>query len=325
MKVTNLNKIQCSIQNYKNHFKLMTYNIDQAVREEEHAKTKWEVRKNRIKALIQEVNADIVCLQELRQLYEDSDPPEVFLGELSRLGYESFLVRRNPSRMAFGNAILWKSSRFIATHRDTMWLSDTPWEVSVTESWSPNTWGATVSGVFLQSVHERRVIDNVPGFWVWNTHFLLEEKFKFRACEFLVSYFGGDRRTRNSPWILCGDFNFFMPLPNSSEKVFGDEQRKVLTDGGFQDLSKNAQTLGGKTIDGTFFGYDHDPFKSNLSEMHSRLDHVFGSTYISVHSAIQYTRSMSDDITFEDDVANELTHRNYPSDHLPQVLELEVH
>lgn len=49
-------------------FTILQYNVDQAMREEKVPITKWNVRYPRIQKLINEVNADIVCLQEMRKL-----------------------------------------------------------------------------------------------------------------------------------------------------------------------------------------------------------------------------------------------------------------
>ena len=49
-------------------FSVLQYNIDMAMREESHPETKWTNRNERIAQLILKIDADIVCLQELREL-----------------------------------------------------------------------------------------------------------------------------------------------------------------------------------------------------------------------------------------------------------------
>ena len=49
-------------------FRVLTYNVDQAVREEAYIETRWNNRYKRIQALIHDIDADVVCLQELRRL-----------------------------------------------------------------------------------------------------------------------------------------------------------------------------------------------------------------------------------------------------------------
>ena len=315
------NKIQIKIENFENKFTLLTYNIDQAVREEKYEETKWKNRKEFIKKLIIEVNADIVCLQELRKLYkDDEETTEMFLALLSKeLNYRFIVDYRNAGELAFGNAILWKYKKFAMIKHKIKYLSETPNIIS--DTWSENYgFGAIINGVLLYPVKNEKIIINSNPFWIFNTHFPLEEEFKTKSCKFLVEYLG----KLKEEWLLCGDFNFFEDKDlNSDKKVFGSKQREILTkEGEFQDLCKDSKTLGGKKIVGTFIGFNHDEFKSDLDNMNSRLDHIFSSKNIKGSNASQYTRSMKKD--FKEDIEEELTHRNYPSDHLPQLIEIYI-
>ena len=49
-------------------FRFMTFNIDCARREEEHDETRLDQRFAKIFNVIKKANADIVCLQELRNV-----------------------------------------------------------------------------------------------------------------------------------------------------------------------------------------------------------------------------------------------------------------
>lgn len=93
---------------FKNRFKILQYNVDQAMREEAHEATKWAKRSSRIKALIEQVDADIVCLQEFRRL--SGSRPEEFLASLDKYRYT--IHYRASSPLSFGQAILYKPDRF---------------------------------------------------------------------------------------------------------------------------------------------------------------------------------------------------------------------
>ena len=86
--------LEISIENFVNNFKFMTYNVDQAMREEKYEDTKWINRKMRIEKLIKEVDADILCLQEFRQLPEN-EIVNKFLSNFEEYKYE--IDYRNPS------------------------------------------------------------------------------------------------------------------------------------------------------------------------------------------------------------------------------------
>jgi endonuclease/exonuclease/phosphatase family metal-dependent hydrolase len=287
-------------------FKFLSYNVDQAVREEKFENTKWINRKDRVVALIKDVNADIVCLQEMRKL-PNTPSTAKFLAEFDEYYYE--VAYRNPSPLAFGQAILYNPKKFYPMKTVKKWLSDTPDQVSDTFSpKSQNFSGYIVLGIQFMHVFEEKIVINAKPFWVFNTHFGLDETLKTQSCHALKrlvsSISNGDE------FVVCGDFNFFQDKD-------GDKQRSILTES-CNDLAKGAKTLAGKSVEGTFIGYEHDEFKSDLNNMHSRLDHIFGSKNVSGINPILYTKTM-----LKEEPA-ELTTRNYPSDHLPLLIEIKL-
>ena len=96
-----------------------------------------------------------------------------------------------------------------------------------------------------------------------------------------------------------------------------EKQRQILTST-FKDLGKGAKTLGGKSVEGKFIGYEHDTFKADLNNMKSRLDHVLCSKNVVGINPTLYTKTMLDQEPVE------LTTRDYPSDHLPIVIDLTI-
>lgn len=305
-------------------FSFMTYNVDQAMREENVEATKWMKRKDRVAALIKDVGADIVCLQEMRKLKEVISVNK-FLAEFD--DYEFVVGYRNASSLAFGQAILWNRKRFDILRTVKRWLSDTPYVPS--DTWSAITAGTTGFGylvlcaqfVPVATDHEDKAegepvskfVNNGQPFWVFNVHFGLDEDVKTKSCYKLLEIV--HEVANDQPAIIAGDFNFF-PDKNA------DFQRAIMTSV-YDDAGKGAKTLSGKHVEGTFVGYDHDPFKADLGNMMSRLDHVFVSHNTVAHSdPVLYTRTMLS--TKEEEVENEFTTRNYPSDHLPLLVKLRI-
>jgi endonuclease/exonuclease/phosphatase family metal-dependent hydrolase len=321
---------------YKFDYKVLQYNVDQAVREEEFEATKWNNRYPRVKQLIDAVDADIVCLQEMRWLGDANhlargpcrDPLQLpntlsvnrFLASFDQ--YHSKVEYRNGSPLAFGQAILYKPQKLFPLKVVTRWLSDTPEVPSDTWPIKPNGspgFGYLVLGVQFLPVKEEvsvvngrtatcvKFIANATPFWVFNTHFGMEEDIKDKSCVALLKIVKGLVGT--DEFLVCGDFNFFSDRD-------GEKQRAVLTQE-WNDLGKGARTLGGKEVSGTFIGYDHDQFKADLKTCGSRLDHVFSSRGLTAVEKVLYTRTMLEE------EPEELTTRLYPSDHLPLVVRVQ--
>lgn len=76
--------------------------------------------------------------------------------------------------------------------------------------------------------------------------------------------------------------------------------------------------MGGKHVEETFVGFEHDEFKADLTNMVGRLDHIFGSSHILGTNPTLYTKTM---LNVE---PQELTTRDYPSDHLPLLLDVTI-
>ena len=300
--------LHCSIDGFSRNFRLLQYNVDQAMREEQFEDTKWNNRYTRVTSLINDVDADIVCLQEMRKL-PGTISVNQFLSSLFKYQYE--IGYRNPSLLAFGQAILYKPEKFYPLQTVKRWLSDTPETVS--DTWAINPAGSTgfgylVLGTQFLSVKEGKVVTNAEPFWVFNVHLGMEEDVKTKSCHKLLEIV--TKLTSGQKFVICGDFNFF---PDRD----GNKQRAILTEK-LQDLGKGAKTLGGRPVEGTFVGYEHDQFKADLNNMVSRLDHIFGLEGVVGKDPTLYTKTMLPE------EPEELTTRQYPSDHLPLRLEVTL-
>lgn len=290
-------------------YKILQYNVDQACREEKYENTKWNNRYERVVKLILEVDADIVCLQEMRKLDTSKITVQQFL-VLFDEQYDYDLRYRNPTRLAFGQVVMWKREKFFPLKKEVRWLSETPEKVSIFNGFTnlEANHGTILHGLQLALVKDGAIVDDKKFLWIFNTHLALNEEIKTKCCNLLPNLI--ETLSEGQPWLLTGDFNFF---PDKD----GDKQRKILTDFGFVDQCKGAKTLKGTEIEGTFVGFEQDEFKDDLKNLTSRLDHIFSNTLISGSNPIIYTK------TCLEEEPEELTTRDYPSDHLPLVLDFE--
>jgi endonuclease/exonuclease/phosphatase family metal-dependent hydrolase len=280
------------------------------MREEQFENTKWMNRKDRVKALIEHINADIVCLQEMRQL-PDAITVNSWLGSLSKYRYQ--IAYRNASMLAFGQATLYDPKKFFLSKVEFKWLSDTPDVVS--DTWALEKGGTTGFGYVVLCTQFRlvsddgKILSDVEPFWVFNIHFGLEEELKTKSAHKLVALVYSV--SEGQQFIISGDFNFF---PDKD----GAKQRAILAKH-FVDCGNSAKTSrNGKQVEGTFIGYEHDQFKADLSNMVSRLDHVWCSKLINVSNPILHTETMLPD------EPEELTTRETPSDHLPLSVDVNM-
>ena len=289
-------------------FKFLQYNVDQAMREEKFEATKWSNRHPRVQKLINEVNADIVCLQEMRKL-PGTITVNQFLAQFEQYYYE--LGYRNPSILAFGQATLYNPNKFYCMQTVKRWLSDTPNLVS--DTWAVNAagtcgFGYIVLGTQFVPVKDGKVVLNAKPFWVFNVHLGMEEDVKTKSCTKLLELCPSI--AQGQEFIIAEDWNFF---PDRD----GHKQRAIMVTK-FKDLGAGAKTLGGKLVEGTFVGYEHDEFKADLKNMVSRLDNVFGTAGVIASDQTLYTKTMLPE------EPEELTCRNTPSDHLPLVMTINI-
>lgn len=311
--VKNIDQLNVLADNPLLRFKLLTYNVDQAEREEKYEATKWVNRISKVVKLVKNISPDIACLQEMRVL-KNSPSINEFLAKFKK--YRHFVAYKNPQDMAFGQATLYNPKKFFPLIIFPKYLSHTPHEVSDTYTLNPDrAFGIMVLCVKFMPVYKDKIVKNASPLWVFNTHFPLDEEVKTKCSEALVKLVkevAGDE-----PFVICGDFNFF---PDRD----GDKQRTIITKH-FKDLGKDAKTSqGALAIEGTFVGYEHDLFKaivnseSKFSEMNSRLDHVFSSQNLEKdENAILYTET-----TLEPEPKELSERNNLPSDHLPLMVSI---
>lgn len=157
----------------------LQYNVDQAMREERVPHLTWNVRMPKTTELIKKASPDLINLNEMRKLPNSNLSVPQYLVSFEE--YDNFLAYRNPTELAFGQAILWKRKDFFATERVVRWLSKTP---TIPSDDNPTGRGTILLGVKLFPVFNGE-ISGEP-FWVFNSHFPMGESDKTHCCRMLV-------------------------------------------------------------------------------------------------------------------------------------------
>ena len=304
---TDINKLQTTAPStYSRLLKLAQDNVDNAVRSEGSELTRWFNRHNRVQRSIDLQNADIVCLEELREL-DDRLPVKQFLAKLSK--YNHVFNKRNPSKFAFGQAILYDPNKLFLLDSFSRWLSDTPNEVS---DFTEGGFGSMVLCAKFQHVENGKIIQNMQPLWVFNVHFPLGEEEKTKCCYKLLEII--NELAGNEPYVVLGDFNTF---PDRD----GFKQRAILS-AKMQNLTDHLFTESGMKVSGTFVGTDLDQFKSKfpLEENMAQLDYIYTSK--DLERADDHATVIAR--TMLEEEPQELSTRNFPSDHLPVVARIRV-
>jgi len=296
---------------------LMSYNVNNATADDAVAETAWTIRRNRVAALIHKVGADVVCLQELRNLGGGNPTVEQFVASI-RGGMRADIAYRNPKPKAFATTILWDATKLMALQPSRQWISDTPHMVSdsVTLPLGAPSTAYLVQGMQFVFIRDGKIVRDRLGkmhpFWVFNTHLGMDEGVKTRSCKVLMRNI--KELVNGAPFFVCGDFNTFPDQDAHVQRAVMHEHG--LIDFGGPDAGGMRTSRMGNEIRGTFVGYERDEHKAAVPrDTISRLDHVWASDTRIVPRSVMavWTNTM---LGVEPEP--ELSNRNQlPSDHLP--------
>lgn len=231
-------------------------------------------RIDRVLTMIETYLPDTIGVQEATPKWMDTLKKELadtyaFVGE-----------GRDGGAKGEHSAIGYKKSVFRLVETDTLWLSDTPEQVSKVKESSLNR-------VFTYALLER-ISDGVQ-IMVVNTHFEhTSDAARERQAEVLAAYL---REWAGLPLILTGDFN---TRP-------GTEAYNIVRAGGVENASSITQKLTSPASTATF---------TNYGASNSVIDFVFTN-----QNAI---------VVRDYRVCGEQINGNYPSDHLPVLVEYVV-
>jgi hypothetical protein len=264
------------------------FNIDQAHRvrcktgtNEPDPNKEWDNRAESLAQMINECGADIICVLEMRNLQNSKIPVRKFL---SMLNYDYEYVYYCEYNLSFAMAILYKSDKFYVLDSDRFHLHNNPGNDKI------------MFGLKF------KVKGSNNGFWVYGTHFAIDEPSKWEGVNKIIERFGN----AEYPVIIAGDFNFFDDLEGIPQR------NKMLT--AFEDLAFPL-----KDLDGDFYGYSGDVGKrkvvqeGNRIKGMSRLIHIFSKNIqkLEMATAYKWTPEM---------ILNE----TYPTDHLAIMMKVGI-
>jgi endonuclease/exonuclease/phosphatase family metal-dependent hydrolase len=275
--------------------KFATWNLAQAKREEAFEETRFDVRWPCIKQMLKAYDADILCLQELRDLDSSQIKVADLLWQLAKeCGYDHKHAFYGPDQFSFALAVLYKRDRFFV---QDMRLQVLPQPLVL------NNQGQYQSKVALML--QFKALETGQQFRVINTQFGLEEQEKTVQSHALGKYL---QSIREEPFLCAGDFNFF-------DDQQGIQQRRILLEDAWtRDLAFPLENASG-----TFMGYQHDNSKKDFLSM-SRLDHIFSQQSTTQRPLVFEPQGPA--VAWGD--MQQVRDRTYPSDHLMITMQLSL-
>ena len=317
--------------------KVLTWNVNTDMRAEagggEYEKFSWNNRKDSVVDTIVKSDADVVCLQEMR---EESISDLIGSSSL-RERYNFDYAKTNGTGPAFYLAILHRKELLTCVEKQVYWMGDGGCVQHFDSCSGSNGFGRIVLQVALKATpypdpkwsrtSEVGEQMNRLSFRVFCTHFGLGEKERLTEARVL-----GELVRGKSPCIVCGDFNSF-PDANG-----GLQMHTICKEGNLANAAEygaQIQTLSGVSIVGTQIPYAYDnmfkekervPFKKGAQG--GRLDHILYSPdmFTPNGSAKLLTYKIGGGIA----EAELLGHNPdltvppvFPSDHLPLIFELD--
>lgn len=335
-------KIYASSQNVESPlFRFATYNVNQGMTTTADVGKSWNERQESVFQTIIDMNADVLCLQELRELPGTENPLAWVARLAAKMNYDFYFQKRNPQPMSFGQVILWKADKFFAVDRRVRWLHFAERMRQV-----PTDFGGLYACPIMTMVRlaflnkERKIYAHAyqeESFWVCNVHMPIKADHKDDALNTIVFFLRCC--LADEPTILAGDFNLFpddggyerrdafiQDLDRIDTYMFSKEDDWV--DEGAAGHLYNARRDAG-VVEGTFVGYESDPFKSPVTEddqgqkvivPRSRLDLILSRGFERIKTSAPGTKKEISMLLYdgpEGGPAPSLDSRDYPSDHYP--------
>lgn len=280
---------QCSAS-----LRVVTWNIANAMRDEERDNYRFGVRMDNIIQKLRELKPDILCIQEFRQCKDKTgdvimSAEDIMFKFRIGLNMEFRQTALNPDNESFHYAIFYDRSKVFPTEQNIRWMGDS--------SYTP---GGTGYGklffhirfiVLERSSFKQGTFRSGPLLDVYNCHFPLGGEDRLKYSRVLNRHITDLSAVQASHFIVVGDFNTLGP--------FNEEQLSILKEN-LVDVSGN--------ISHTFRAFPHDTNPvTRETYPDSKLDYVFTDHELQIYS-----------IRTEDVSADKL------SDHWPVITEIDV-
>lgn len=152
----------------------------------------WNIRKDKVKDLINYYEADFVGLQEAQK------PQINYLLENNSL-YDFLGKPRDDGENAEFSCIFYLKNKYKVLEQNTFWLSETPGK-------STKSWDAAFPRIVTYALFEN--IKTKKKVWVFNTHFdHVGIVARQKSAEIILKKIRELQSKKNYPAILTGDFN----------------------------------------------------------------------------------------------------------------------
>lgn len=230
--------------------RVMTYNIRCGSCEDTKDVNHWSKRKFLVVAVIKRLNPDLIGLQEA-ELFQVNDLVEL-LGDYAWIG----VGRDDGKEKGEMNAILFKKPKFELVTQKTLWLSETPGQVS--RGWDA-AYNRTVTIAKLKNKN------SMKEFYFLNTHFdNLGKRARNESSRFIARTI--DELNGQLPVILTGDLNSTPDF--EGYRTIAAKLRDT------HDISETRPEGGGTTFNG--FG--------KTVQSNNKIDYIFVSGNLNVKS-----------------------------------------
>ncbi len=189
-------------------------------------------------------------------------------------------------------------------------------------------------GTFNRSVHALRLVSKNPDgsvsaplapFWILTVHLNIPKAANMAETMWLESHAHGI--TGGEPYVLMGDFNYFPDVGRS-------EEQEAIMAAEHVDVFADSEELGtGRALVSTFVGFLNDAFRCpDIYAGKGRLDRVYTLrddarvrvTEPRIDTRLFHLDAGTGKVLPEDPDVSRADRHDFPSDHFPLVMKLEV-
>jgi endonuclease/exonuclease/phosphatase family metal-dependent hydrolase len=309
----------------------------------------WDSRKDSVVLILTTINADIWCLQELR----DDAVRYLMASPILTKTYDMVVSRTNATDMSLCLLTMWNKKKLSCNLSTTEWFGQC--HNGYTECWQPAPGGNGFGRVmlitrFVPAAYpnpKSGIVDygvtfpsNITGFTVINNHFGLPQL--ERMYEAAVLHCCAEIHARlGEAVVMCGDFNSFDDMGGKEQVISITKGASSLSNLTFHEAGEWTPllpTISKTTIGGTqipypydtfvkFKGTDHEEIHPIEGEIGGKLDHIFYSAKL--HTPVDtwlMTYRMDGSVALPEDLAFHKadTAPRFPSDHIPLVTAFEL-
>lgn len=269
-------------------FRFVTFNVDQARREEQVPGKTWNERVGGVLDVIRTAKPDIMCIQEMRNLETSNMTVDEFVAVVTRIYPELAAVPAyyNDTKFSFAGAVFYNRYRF-------RFLGSGKYHYNA-DTGNPEHMRSHLEVELVEIATKKKLS-------VVNVHTPLPEDAKWEAIDVLFQEFGEPYCHSDGGQIFSGDWNFFDDKDGHAMRA---KMEQLWTDAAFPLVHRVDETE--TVLSGTFFGYAHDEFHKQFDAM-SRLDHVYVNKHVAKQGNAFFINK--DNAPLPED-------RSYPSDHV---------